>query len=75
MADADAHADVVVAEMRCDRSQAVMAGAAAAGLHPHLAGHQIQLVMEDDDVGRVELVEARAPRRRRGRTRSYRSAA
>ena len=44
-----------------------MAGDAAAGLHPHLAGNKVELVVEHDDVGKIELVEAhrladRAPR-------------
>ena len=42
MADADAHAAIVVADMRGDRAQAVVAGIAAAGFHPHFAGRQFE---------------------------------
>ena len=38
--------------------QTVMAGDAAAGLHPHLAGREVELVMEHHDVAELELVEA-----------------
>src|SRR6516164_1182529 len=34
-----------------------MAGNATAGLHPHLAGNKIELVVEYDNVGKIELVE------------------
>ena len=43
MADADAHADIVVAEMRGQRSEAIVTSAAASCLHPHLAGDKIEL--------------------------------
>ena len=59
MADTDAYADIFVAEMRGQRSEAVMTGAATSCLHPHLAGDKIELVVEDDHVRRIELVEAR----------------
>ena len=35
-----------------------MAGSAAAGLHPTLTGREVELVVEDGDVGQAELVEA-----------------
>ena len=35
-----------------------MAGDPAARLHPHLAGREIELVMEHHDVAELELVEA-----------------
>ncbi len=57
MADADAHADIIVAEMGGHRFQAVMPGDAAAGLHPHLAGGEVELVVEHDHVVELELVE------------------
>ena len=57
MADADPHPAVVVADMRGDRAQPVVAGDAAAGLHPHLARRQFELVVEHDDVGQRQLVE------------------
>ena len=58
MADADAHPHIVVADMRRERSEPVMAGDPAARLHPHLAGREIELVMEHHHVGEIELVEA-----------------
>src|SRR5438445_6928391 len=38
--DSDSHPPVIVADMRGDRTQSVMAGDAAPGLHPDLAGRQ-----------------------------------
>ena len=70
MTDTDAHAAVVVADMRRDRAQPVVAGDAAAGLHPHLAGREIDLVVEHDDLGEAELVEMRGLADRAARTRS-----
>ena len=70
MADADAHAAVVVADMRGDRAQAVVAGDAAADLHPHLGRRQFDLVVEHHDVAELELVEMRRLRDRAARTRS-----
>ena len=43
-----------------------MAGIAAAGLHPQLAGRQVELVVEDDDVGERDLEEAQRLADRRG---------
>ena len=57
MADADPHPAIVVADMGGDRAQPVVAGDAAAGLHPHLAGRQVDLVVEHHDVGQRQLVE------------------
>ncbi len=57
MADPDAHAPIVVADMGGDRAQPVVAGAAAAGLDPHLAGREIDLVVQHHDVGQAELVK------------------
>ena len=57
MTDADAHALVVVADMRADRAQAVMARDAAADLHAHLGGRQIDLVVKHRDVAERHLVE------------------
>ena len=42
MADAHAHAPIVVADMRGDRAQAVVAGIAAACFQSHLAGRQFE---------------------------------
>ena len=36
-----------------------MAGIAAADLHPHFGGRQIELVVKHDDIARLELVEVR----------------
>ena len=41
-----------------------MAGIAAAFFHPHLAGRQFGLVVEDDDAAELELVEIRGFRDR-----------
>src|SRR5262249_52897333 len=57
MPDADAHAPIVVTDMRRDRAQPVVAGDAAAGLEAHLAGRKIDLVVHHHDVGEPELVE------------------
>ena len=51
-------APVVVADRRVDRAEAVVAGRAAAGLDADLAGRQVDLVMDDDDVAGLDLVEA-----------------
>src|SRR6185312_2256726 len=59
LADADAHALVVVADVGGDRAQAVVPGDAAADLHPHFRRGEIDLVVEDDDVADGDLVEAR----------------
>ena len=45
--------------MRRDRAQAVVPGAAAAGLDPQLARREVDLVMKHHDVGEAELVEMR----------------
>ena len=45
MADAEADAPVVVADMGGDRAQAVVAGVAAADLDPHLGGREVELVV------------------------------
>src|SRR6516164_6783434 len=41
MPDADAHAPIVVTDMRRDRAQPVVAGDAATGLEAHLAGRKV----------------------------------
>src|SRR5262245_40637642 len=67
MPDADAHAPILVADMRRDRAQPVVAGDAAAGLDPHLAGREVDLVVHHHDVGEPELVEMRGFRHRAAR--------
>ena len=49
MADADPHPAIVVADMGVDVAQAVVAAGAAALLHAHPAGRDVELVVEDDD--------------------------
>ena len=50
MADAEAHAHVIVADVGFDRAQSIVAGIAAAGFDLDLARRQIEFVMEDEDV-------------------------
>ncbi len=65
MTDPEAHAAIVVADMRRDRTQAVVPRDAAADLHPHLAGRQLKLVLEHHDVGELrQLVEVHRLRHR-----------
>ncbi len=59
MANAQPHPAIGLAKMGVDRAQAVVAGMAAAGLDPGLAGGKVKLVMKDHDSGGVELVEIR----------------
>src|SRR5579885_2896617 len=59
MADADADAPIVVGEKRVDRAQPVMAGGAAAALHPQLSLLEVELVVDDGDLAGIELEEAR----------------
>ena len=59
MPDADAHAVIVVAHVRGDGAQAVVAGIAAADLHLQLAGREVDLVVKDVDVLDGDFQEAR----------------
>ena len=59
MSNPDPHPPVIWSEKAVDRPQPVMAGAAAAALHPQLAGPQIDLVMYHDDVRKQELEKPR----------------
>ncbi len=59
MADAEAHALILVFDMRGDRAQAVVAGIAATGLHPHFPRREFDLVVEHHDFGELDLVEVR----------------
>ena len=61
-ADADPHAAIIVPDVRRDRAQPVMPGHPAAGLHPHLGGRQIDLVVNHHDVAHRHLVEVRGLR-------------
>ncbi len=76
MADAEPHPPVIRrAQHAVHAAQPVMPGRAAAALHPHLARHQVEFVMERGDRLGRQLVERGglpAPTRR---TRSCRSAA
>src|SRR3546814_6220001 len=58
VADADAHAPEVGADMGVDVAQAVMAGMAAAPLDTDLAEGEIELVVDDGDGGGLQLEEA-----------------
>ena len=63
LADPDADPEEVLrVQMRGDGAQAVVPGQAAPGLEAHRAGGQVQLVVHDDDVGR--LVDPEPPRQR-----------
>jgi hypothetical protein len=64
MPDADAHAPILVADVGGDRAQPVVPGGAAPGLHPHLAGRKVDLIVKYHDVGQAELVEMRGFRHR-----------
>ena len=57
MTDAEADAGELRADMGGDRAQAVVAGVAAAGLDPDPAGREVELVVQDDHLGGLELVE------------------
>jgi hypothetical protein len=58
MADAEADADIVIAEVGGHGFQTIMPSDAAADLHPHLAGGEVELVVEHNDVIELKLVEA-----------------
>ncbi len=64
MADAQAHAAIVVADVLGDRAQPVVAGIAAADLDPHFAGRQFGFVVEHHDLTGFQLVEVRRFRHR-----------
>ncbi len=70
MADAKAHAAIVVADMLGDRTQAIVAGIAAAELHPNFAGRQFGLIVQHHDAAGFQLVEIQRIRHRASRTRS-----
>ena len=70
MADADPHAAIIRPQRRGDRTQAVLARIAAAGLHLQLAGGQIDLVM-DHDQGRERQLEEAQRRAHRERPLSF----
>jgi hypothetical protein len=57
VADAKADADIVVAEVRGDGAQAVMAGIAAAGFDAQFGRSEVQLVVQHDDVGERDFME------------------
>src|SRR5690606_39279532 len=48
----------VRSDMRRDGANAIMARRAAARLHADLSGFEVEFVVEDDDIGRRQLVEA-----------------
>src|SRR5438477_349819 len=57
MPDPDAYAPVIIPDMRRDRAQTVVSGDAAAGFHAYLAWLEVNLVVENDDIGVAQLVE------------------
>src|SRR6266436_10374882 len=59
VADPEPHPAIVVADMRGDRTQTVVAGNAAADLDAHLARRQFELILKHDDLARRELEEIR----------------
>jgi hypothetical protein len=70
MADSDPDAAEGIADMGFGRAQAIMPRGAAAQLHLHLGRREIELVVEDGDVGDILLEEVLSRRGRRGRCRS-----
>src|SRR5579883_3126796 len=58
MADTDPHAPIIIADMVADRAQTIMSGIAAADLDPEPPRRQVELVMENGDIGEIDLVEA-----------------
>src|ERR1700733_6011070 len=59
MADPEPHAAVVIADMRRDRTQAVVAGYATADLDPQLGRRQFELILKHSDFADRELEEIR----------------
>ncbi len=59
MPDADAHAVVLVAHVRGDGAQPVVAGVAAANFHFQLGWREVDLVVKDVDVADFDFQEAR----------------
>src|SRR5882762_2157458 len=57
--DPEPHAAIVVADMRGNRTQPVMAGDAAADLDAQLGRRQFELILEHGDLARAELEEVR----------------
>src|SRR3989338_3101846 len=60
MANAKAHATISLTNMTVNRAQAIMPRMAAALFHPRLAGGEVQLFMQDGDIGGGEVVETRS---------------
>ncbi len=63
MADAKPHAAIILAageglHMRVDGFDAVMTAGAAAGLDAQLARNEVEFVIDHDEIGRCQLVEA-----------------
>ena len=70
VADPDPHPAILVADMRGDRAQAVVAGNAAADLDPHLAVRQFEFILKHGDLAGRELEEIRGFLNRAAGTRS-----
>src|SRR6202048_44368 len=60
VADPDPHPAIIVADMRGDRAQAVVAGNAAADLDAHLALRQFEFILKHGDLAGRELEEIRS---------------
>ena len=57
-ADSDPHPPEIGTDMGADAPQPVVAGDSAAAFRAHLAGGEIDFVMQDDDDFRAQAVEA-----------------
>src|SRR5260370_17819730 len=60
VADPEPHPTIIVADMRGDRTQAVMAGDAAADFDPHLGRRPFELILKHGDIACRELEEIRS---------------
>src|SRR5262245_5526659 len=60
MADADAHAAKIIADMLVKRADAIVAARASAGLDPDLSRRKVDLVVENGEGGRRQLVKAQS---------------
>src|SRR3546814_1439180 len=58
MADADPDSAKIVADVRARRFQPIVSRRAAAGLHLHAEGREVQLVVKGGDIARLQLEEA-----------------
>src|SRR3546814_13716030 len=59
MADADPDSAKIVADVRARRFQPIVSRRAAAGLHLHAEGREVQLVVKGGDIARLQRSEER----------------